>query len=82
MATLTEKIDSRESTTDDKPSVTFHYLLDGTADDLTAKALLLSSTPTWYDGLRRDECTLEPIFVDTVAGAGKWECRVRYVRPE
>ena len=82
MATLTEKIDSREWTEADKSSVTFHYILDGTADDLTAKSLLLSSTPTSYDGLVRDECTLEPIFVDTVTGVGKWDCRVRYVKPE
>jgi len=81
MATLTEKIDSREWTEGDKSSVTFHYVLDGTADDLTAKTLLLDSTPTTYDGLVRDECTLEPIFVDTVSGVGKWECRVRYVKP-
>ena len=82
MATLTEKIDSREWTTGDKPTVTMQYILDGTADDLTAKSLLLSSTPTSYDGLVRDECTLEPIFVDTVTGVGKWDCRVRYVKPE
>jgi hypothetical protein len=82
MATLTEKIDSREWTEADKSSATFHYILDGTSDDLTARSLLLGSTPTWYNGLRRDECTLEPIFVDTVSGTGKWECRVRYVSPE
>jgi len=80
--TLTEKIDSREWTTGERPSVTMHYVLDGTSDDLTAKALLLSSTPAEYDGLARDDCSLEPIFVDTAAGAGKWDCRVRYVAPE
>ncbi len=82
MATLTEKIDSREWTTGEKPTVTMHYTLDGTPDDLTAKMLLLNSTPTEYDGLVRDECTLEPIFVDTTTGQGKWECTVRYVAPE
>jgi len=82
MATLTEKIDSRETVMGERPSVTMHYILDGTSDDITAKTLLLNSTPTIYDGLVRDECTLEPIFVDTVSGAGKWECRVRYVKPE
>ena len=82
MATLTERIDSREWTTGDKPTVTMHYILDGTSDDLTAKTLLLNSTATQYDGLVRDECTLEPIFVDTATGKGKWECRVRYVAPE
>ena len=82
MATLTEKIDSREWTTGEKPTVTMHYTLDGTPDDLTAKTLLLNSTPTNYDGLVRDECTLDPIFVDTTTGQGKWECTVRYVAPE
>ena len=82
MSTLTEKIDSREWTTGDKPTVTMHYILDGTADDLTAKTLLLNSTPTSYDGLVRDACTLEPIFVDTVSGVGKWDCSVRYIAPE
>jgi len=82
MPTLTEKIDSREWTTGERPSVTMHYVLDGTADDLTAKTLLLSSTPATHDGLARDDCSLEPIFVDTAAGTGKWDCRVRYVAPE
>jgi len=82
MATLTEKIDSRETVMGERPSVTMHYILDGTSDDITAKTLLLNSTPTIYDGLVRDECTLEPIFVDTTTGAGKWDCAVRYVAPE
>lgn len=51
MPTLTEKIDSREWTTGERPSVTMHYVLDGTSDDLTAKALLPSSTPAEPDGL-------------------------------
>ncbi len=82
MATLTEKIDSREWTTGEKPAVTMHYILDGTSDDLTAKTLLLNSTAGEYDGLVRDDCTLEPIFVDSTSGAGKWDCTVRYVAPE
>jgi len=82
MATLTEKIDSREWTTGDKPTVTMHYHLDGTSDDLAAKTLLLDTTPATYDGLIRDECTLEPIFVDETADVGKWECTVRYVKSE
>ena len=81
MPTLTEKIDSREWTTGERPSVTLHYILDGTSDDLTAKTWLLNSTATEYDGLARDDCSLEPIFVDTAAGAGKWDCRARYVAP-
>ena len=82
MATLTEKIDSRETVMSERPSVTMHYILDGTSDDITAKTLLLNSTPTLYDGLVRDECTLEPIFVDTTTGTGKWDCTVQYIAPE
>jgi len=82
MATLTEKIDSREWSTGQKPSVTMHYILDGTADDIEARDLLLATTPQVYNGLVRDDCTLDPIFVDTVIGRGKWECSVRYTRPD
>ncbi len=82
MPTLTEKIDSREWVTGDNLSVTLHYLLDGTDNDVTARDLLLASTPSAYEGVIRDECTLEPIVVDTVAATGKWDCRVRYIAPE
>ena len=82
MPTLTEKIDSREWTTGENKAVILHYVLEGTSNDLTAKALLLSSTAENYDGLIRDDCTLDPIFVDTVTGQGKWDCTVRYVKAE
>jgi len=82
MATLTEKIDSREWTTGDRPSVTLHYLLAGVADDLAAKALLASSTASSYDGLERESIQFEPVWVDTAADDGLWDCRVRYVAPE
>lgn len=82
MPTLTEKIDSREWTTGKNPSVTLHYTLDGTANDLTAKALLLDNTPNYYDGLKRDEATLEPIVVDEITDTGKWACTVKYVKPQ
>ena len=88
MATLTEKLDSREryigefADSDPRESITFHYILDGVTDDSTAKTLLLNSTPATYDGLVRDECELEPMHIDTVDGIGKWACTVRYVTPE
>ena len=82
MPTLTEKIDSREWTTGDRPAVTLHYLLAGVADDLTAKALLTSSTASSYDGLERESIQFEPVWVDTAANDGLWDCRVRYVAPE
>lgn len=82
MATLTESIDSREHVTGNKPSVTMHYILEGTADDLAARNLLLANTPLMYDGLTRDECSLEPVFVDTTTGRGSWKCTVRYISPD
>ena len=33
-------------------------------------------------GWNAKNVTLEPIVVDTEAGTGKWDCRVRYVKPE
>ncbi len=76
MSTLTEYIDSREWS---GGSVTFHYRLTGTHDDLSAKTLLLSSTASTYNGLVREEHpTLEPIVVDTDTGSGEWDCRIRY----
>jgi len=84
MATLTEKIDSREWTTGDcqKPAVTLHYSLAGVADDLSAKTLLTNSTPASYDGLLRESIQFEPVWVDTAANDGLWDCRIRYVAPE
>ncbi len=82
MVTLSERIESREWVTGPRPSVTMHYVLDGTTSDLTAKSLLLSSTAQVYDGLLREECTLEPVFVDTQSGRGTWACTVKYVSPE
>ena len=82
MATLTEQIDSREWATGENQSVTFHYILEGTSDDLTAKTLIENSTANDYDGLIRHECTLEPDFVDTTTSKGRWICTVRYRRPE
>lgn len=81
MATLTEKLESREWTTGENQRVIRHYLLEGTSDDLAAKGLLLFATPAVYDGLIREECTLEPIVVDEVNDSGLWDCRVRYVLP-
>jgi len=82
MPTLSEKIESREWVAGPRPSVTMHYVLRGTSSDLTAKALLLSSTAATYEGLVREECTLEPIFVDSNSDSGSWACTVRYVSPD
>lgn len=76
--TLREKIDSRESQEGDNPSVTFLYDLEGTSDDLAAKALVRSSTPASYDGLCRQSINLTPQSVDTVSGTGLWSVSVKY----
>ena len=81
MATLTERVDSREWTTGPRRSVTLHYTLVGTDNDETARDYLLANTSSTYDNLVRDECTLEPVTVDTVNATGIWDCRVRYVQP-
>jgi hypothetical protein len=74
--TLTEKIDSREWS---GGSVTFHYRLTGTSDDVTAKTLLLNSTPSTYQGLVREpDPTLEPEWVDTTRSDGAWNCTIRF----
>ena len=82
MPTLTEKLESREWSTGDRPSVTLHYLLAGVSDDLSAKTLLINSTATAYDGLVRESIEFEPVWVDTTANDGLWDVRVRYVAPE
>jgi hypothetical protein len=56
MPTLTEKIDSREWTTGDRPSVTLHYLLAGVADDLILELLGGGYTQT-FRRTAEDEAT-------------------------
>ena len=76
--TLTEKLDSRKWNTGDNPSVEMVYMLTGTSDDVTAKTLLESSTAETYNGLARQSISLEPEWVDTFAGDGRWVATVRY----
>jgi hypothetical protein len=60
--------------------VTRHYHLAGVADDLTAKTELESSLPSTYDGLELKSIKFEPIWVDSDAGDGLWDCRATYVQ--
>lgn len=76
--TLTEKLDSRKWNTGDNASVEMVYILTGTSDDITAKNLISSSTPTSYNGLVRQSINLEPEWVDTTASDGRWLATVRY----
>lgn len=59
--------------------LTYHVL--GTDEDLAVKAFLIDETAETYDGLLREEIGIRPIWVDTDADDGEWECFVRYVQP-
>jgi len=74
--TVTEKFDSRESTTGDSATVDLKYLITGTADDIEAKSELGNIAPTLYDGLIRLSRHVEPIGDPTFSLA--WEGTVRY----
>ncbi len=76
--TLTEQIGSRSWTTGENGSVTLKYILEGTSDDLTAKALVASSTATEYQGLIRQSIEIDPETVDTAHGTGRWNVTVKY----
>ncbi len=74
--TVTEKFESRDSTTGSDASVELLYNVWGTDDDLAAKAALEAQAPATYDGLVRKSCSVEPV------GPELWEGTARYQRPE
>ncbi len=79
--TVTEKPDSRPSSTGQEASVDLHYTIRGTADDVAAKAALLSAAPAEYDGLVRQTARIEPVHIDAANGAAcVWDGTVRYGR--
>lgn len=81
--TVTEKIDSRKLTTGPDASVELIYTIRGTADDLAAKAALEAAAPTTYDNLKRKNCSVEPVHVDTrYPDACIWQGVAKYERPE
>ncbi len=71
-----EKFESRESTTGTSAQVDLAYVVEGTDDDLVAKAALLAESPSSYDGLVRQTAHIDPV------GPGLWDALVRYGRPE
>ena len=62
--TVSEKPDSRTSTTGPNRTTELRYIVRGTADHSDAKAALEAATEPVYDGLRRRNCEVEPSFVD------------------
>ena len=70
--TVTEKLDSRRSTTGDNPSAELVYTVRGTDSDMTARAQATTASPATYDGMPRQSVTVEPI------GYELWDATVRY----
>jgi hypothetical protein len=77
--TFIERDDSRESSNDE---ITLHYHLTGTASDVAARSIVLTSTASTYQGLVRQTVELKPIWIDITAqggvGDGRWDVFVRY----
>ncbi|MEW6249206.1 MAG: hypothetical protein AB1716_01040 [Planctomycetota bacterium] len=77
--TVEEKFESRQVTTGSNPAVELRYVIQGTDDDVTARAALVSASPTTYDPwgggllfLPRETVTIQPL------GPELWEGIVRY----
>jgi len=75
---MVELVESRRVVTGGSPSAEFTYSLSGTASESAAKSAALAGTAGTYDGLTRQTIDLEPVWVDTVAGDGRWTATVRY----
>ena len=70
--TIDEKFDSREATVSDDPSTELLFVVQGTDDDATVKALVAATAPAVYAGLVQDSFSIKPL------GGGVWECSVQY----
>ena len=70
--TVTEKLESRRSTTGDNPSADLVYTVRGTDSDRTARTQATTASPATYDGMPRPSVTVEPL------GHELWDATVRY----
>jgi len=70
--TVTEKFESRRSTTGDNPSAELVYTVRGTTDDIEARTATEAESPATYDGLPRQSVSVEPV------GEDHWDATVRY----
>ncbi len=73
---VTEKFESRRSTTGDNPSAELVYDIRGVENDLTARGHADTASPANYDGLTKLSISIEPV------GPDHWEATVRYGREE
>jgi len=79
MATqLRELMISRESTEGESAAATLVYDVIGTSNDIAVKQDVDAGAPDTYDGLTKQSVHVEPIFVDTLAGYGRYLATVRY----
>ncbi len=76
--TVTERIDSRPSSTGDNGSITLNYILDGTDDNVEALSVLSACSAATYAGLNRQSIEIEPDVVDTSDGSGRWNAAIKY----
>lgn len=70
--TVTEKFESRRSTTGDNPSAELVYSVRGTTEDIAARDAAATESPGTYDGLPRQSVSVEPV------GPDHWDATVRY----
>jgi len=57
--TIEEMFDSRETIEGDNPAITLKFIIKGTDNDIEAKTSLFSTTPGIYDGLVRQNWSVE-----------------------
>ena len=69
---VTERLESRRSTTGENPSAELVYTVRGTDSDMTARSQAETASPASYDGMPRQSVTVEPI------GHELWDATVRY----
>lgn len=72
--TIDEKFDSRESTESGNPSTELLYVVQGTDDDVVVKNLLFATSPSIYNGLKRESFSVKHL------GGGVWDCSVQYAK--
>jgi hypothetical protein len=77
--TMHELVESRPQTFgDDQNTAELIYRLDGTHDDVAAKAHADANCPLEYEGLTRVSVELEPIDPDEETATGAWKVTARY----
>ena len=75
---LSEKVGSRVRELGPTPTVEFHYILTGTADDQVAERYVRRKTAKVYEGMTRKVIDLTPDWVDTETDTGQWQVIVNY----